>query len=231
MKVSCILASYNRPRLVRQAIKSVADQTHRDYELLVFDDSTVFDIAAVVAEFRLTEVKVVHNQVNKERRRSECRLGINCNEGLAAAKGDLFCFLCDDDYFYSTWFASAVRFFSDVNNAGKKVGFGRLLYSSSMAMTFPQDGHGLFYKEPVADPVCRLDHNQVIHRRLDPPGRWPFEFGHAGNPDAVYFNGIAKMGNLFYPIDAHAVVKRLHAKSFQATIHQIGTPEGETERE
>jgi len=107
MKVSCILVSYNRPRWVRQAIKSVADQTHKDYQLIVIDESDIFDIHEAVKEFSLTQCDVRVVQVAAEQRRNQNRLSINLNAGVALATGDLLCYLADDDYFYPTWFERA----------------------------------------------------------------------------------------------------------------------------
>lgn len=228
LKVSCILTSYNRPNMVRQALKGISDQIHKDYELLVFDDSTILNIHEVVKEFKFQDVQVFHTDVPVEDRRRTNRLGINCNLGLSIAKGDLVCFACDDDYYYPDWFRSASAFFK--GNKDKHAAFGILRYSKSQAMNFPTSGPTLFHKEAILNPACRLDHNQVMHRRFTPPFKWP-EVSKMGDPDAVYFKEIAKAGHAFYPIEAHAVVKRQHAKNLQTTYRELGTPAGETARE
>ena len=51
--ISCILSSYNRPRMVRDALNSVARQIYRRYELIVVDDSDAFDIRDVVPTRRI----------------------------------------------------------------------------------------------------------------------------------------------------------------------------------
>jgi glycosyltransferase involved in cell wall biosynthesis len=229
MKVTCILTSYNRPRMVRDALKSIADQTHKDYELLVYDDSTVFDIKPVVAAFPLTEVRVFHNDLSAAERRAKCRLGVNCNAGLGQAKGDLVCFLCDDDFYWPGWFEAAVRFFTV--NPDKEAGFGKLKFIASAQMVFPKAAHGIWREEPVAKPHGVLDHNQVIHRRFIPPYRWPEDFKYSIAPDGIYFSTIASSGRVFHPIRAEAVVKRAHSMNLQKTLDDIGSPAGEGLRE
>jgi len=231
LKISCILTSYNRPRMVRQALKSVFDQTYKNYELLIFDDSTAFKIMDVLSEFKFPSLQVHHADITAEERRARGRLGVNCNLGLHIAQGDLICFLCDDDYYYPQWFEHAASFFDTNSNLDKRVGFGALSYSENQEMEFPIHGFGIWHDYPISAPGNRLDHNQVMHRRFDPYFRWPEDFHSSVAPDASYFSTIAKAGHNFYPIPSYAVVKRKHSKNLQNTLEEIGTPDGEKLRE
>lgn len=215
MKVSCVLVSFNRPRWVRQAIKSVADQTHKDYQLIVIDESDVFDIYEAVQEFPLTQCDVQRAYVTPEQRRTQNRLSINLNTGVALATGELLCFLADDDYFYPTWFEQASAFFEA--HPEIQAGYGKLVYSNSQEMEFTTDPAPVnlrFFKGPLRDPFDRIDHNQGIHRRFSPPFVWPETLGTLGGPDAYYYRDIGRQ-HLFHAIDAWAAVKRVHPKNLQ----------------
>lgn len=224
MIVSCLLTSYNRPRWLRHALRSVQDQTHKDYELFVLDESTAFDVHEVIREFKFTRVHVHHFEVKPEERGAKTRLSVNINFAMPLVRGDLVCFLCDDDYYYPGWFESAVRYFE--MNPNKHVGYGKLIYSSNPEMIFPKHGRIRFYDGPIGDPYCRLDHNQVIHRTTVPRFAWPEDAASMGAPDGLYFQQLAKK-HLFHPIEAFAVVKREHAKALQKEIDAIrgGTAE------
>jgi glycosyltransferase involved in cell wall biosynthesis len=218
MKISCILVSYNRPRWVRQAIKSVSDQTHKDYQLVVIDESDVFDIHEAVKEFPLTQCDVRKYEVTQAQRRSQNRLSMNLNVGVGIADGGLFCFLADDDYFYPTWFEQASAFFD--SHPDVQAGFGKLVYSDSPDMVFttePAPVNLRFFKGPIRDPFNKIDHNQGIHRRFTPAFKWPENLGAVGGPDAYYYRDIGKQ-HLFHAIDAWAAVKRVHAKNLQACM-------------
>lgn len=218
MKVSCILVSFNRPRWVRQAIKSVADQTHKDYQLIVMDESDLFDIHEAVKEFSLTQCDVRVAQVTKEQRRSQNRLSINLNVGVSMATGDLLCYLADDDYFYPDWFEKACAFFEA--NPEIQAGYGKLVYSNNPEMEFttePAPVNLRFFKGPLRDPFDRIDHNQGIHRRFTPPFTWPETLGTVGGPDAYYYRDIGRQ-HLFHAIDAWAAVKRVHSKNLQGCM-------------
>jgi spore maturation protein CgeD len=222
MKVTCILASYNRPKWIRHSLKSIQDQSHKDYEVIVVDESNLFDIYSTVKEFSFPQVRVHHFKVTQEQRRSQNRIGVKINFALTLAKGDLICFLCDDDYYYPTWFERAALHFN--LHPEQNVGYGILRHSSSREMVFPETGATHFPNAVLKVPI--LDHNQVIYRRFSIPYRWPEEACHMNAPDGVHFNSIAR-DHLFYPIDTFAVIKRSHPKSLQKTIGSIvdGTAE------
>lgn len=213
MKTSVILTSWNRPKFLRDALKSVADQTHPDVQLIVLDESDLFDIHDVLAEFRFRDLVVRRFSVDEEERRTKNRLAINLNLGLDLARGDLVSFLCDDDYYFPDWLSEAVRFFEarpDVHAA-----YGKICLSITADMDFPK-GLVHFPGVVVTDPHCKLDHNQVIHRRFDPPFRWREDasFESMTMPDAFYFREIAAK-HPFHPIDAFAAVKRFHKRNYR----------------
>lgn len=228
MKVTCILTSYNRPTLVRQSIASIAAQTHQDYELIVVDESTVFDIEPVLAEFKLGSVTLIRQSVTAEQRKSQNRLSVNVNAALRVAKGDLVCFLADDDYYFLEWFERAVVYFRANPSIG--AAYGKLVHSHSMEMVFPGDGKTRFPGTTVSDPYCVLDHNQMIHRRIDPPVLWPEDISSLTAPDGLYGREVGKRW-AFHPIDAFAAVKRLHGKNLQQNADKYRAGKLEETRE
>lgn len=218
MSISCILTSSDRPTLVMQALESVERQTHRDYELIVVDDSSHLDIHRACRHFRFPSVQIHHFDVPAAARSAENRLGKNINFALSLASGSLICYLSDDDYYFNDWFEKAAAFFHD--NPQALQGFGSLIYSKSMHMDFSQSGSVRWFDKPLSDPKGKLDHNQVMHRRRAIPVTWPEEKETISDSDGLFFQKLAKQG-LFYPIDAASAVKRLHSKNLQ-----IHAPDG-----
>lgn len=88
--VSVIIPTYNRAELVARAIRSVLAQTFTDYELLVIDDGSTDETAAVVAGFGDRRVRYLRQPRN--RGVSEAR-----NRGLREARGEFIAFLDSDD--------------------------------------------------------------------------------------------------------------------------------------
>jgi glycosyltransferase involved in cell wall biosynthesis len=101
-KVSVIIPTYNRAHLLPKAIGSVLAQTFGDFELIVVDDGSTDDTAAVVERLEDERVSYIW-QENQER--SAAR-----NHGLRLSRGEYVTFLDADDRFFPDKLARQVRF-------------------------------------------------------------------------------------------------------------------------
>jgi glycosyltransferase involved in cell wall biosynthesis len=90
-RVSVMIPTYNRARLLEGAIESVLAQSYRGYEIIVIDDGSTEDIRAVAAHYgpavRYTRIE---------------RAGIAeaRNVGMRMARGEYLCLLDSDDLYY-----------------------------------------------------------------------------------------------------------------------------------
>lgn len=89
MKFSCIMTTFNDGAIMRQSVLSVLNQTHEDLELLIVDDGSGPETAAILAEFDDPRLRVLP-QANDG-------LSSARNRGLHHAGGDYICFLDADD--------------------------------------------------------------------------------------------------------------------------------------
>lgn len=86
--VSVVIPTYNRAELLPDAIRSVVDQTYRDFEIIVVDDGSTDATAEVV---RRADRSVIY--VRQENHgRSHAR-----NQGIVRARGHYLVFLDSDD--------------------------------------------------------------------------------------------------------------------------------------
>lgn len=106
---SVVVCTYNRAHIVGRAIRSVLEQTWDDFELIVVDDGSVDDTAALVASFTDPRVRGVH--------RVNGGLSAARNTGIAAATGRFIIFLDDDDEVDPDWLGSLASV------AGERTGF------------------------------------------------------------------------------------------------------------
>ncbi len=90
--VSIIVPTWNRPELLQDTLRSLVAQEYRNWEAIVVDDAGI-DVAALVAaadpEGRIRHVRHASN------------LGLSAarNTGIRLSRGDILCYLDDDDLF------------------------------------------------------------------------------------------------------------------------------------
>ncbi|NJL86466.1 MAG: glycosyltransferase family 2 protein [Leptolyngbyaceae cyanobacterium SM1_1_3] len=107
--VSVVIPTYNRERLVHTAIKSVLNQTLKDFELIVVDDASTDQTQAVVNHFGDSRVQYLRHQKNS---------GVSAarNTGLAVAQGYYIAFLDSDDEWLLNKLEKQVSQFESVSN-------------------------------------------------------------------------------------------------------------------
>jgi len=88
--VSVVIPTYNRADLIGESIRSVIEQTHSNWELIVIDDGSEDNTREVVSEFsdnRISYFSIEHCGI----------FGKVRNEGLKKSKGGYVAFLDSDD--------------------------------------------------------------------------------------------------------------------------------------
>ncbi len=109
--VSIIVPTYNRPDMLKEALKSVFSQTYRNFEVIVVNDGGV-DVMETIDPLN-NEGKIIYLHHKDNMGRSEAR-----NTGLKAARGKYIAYL-DDDIYYPNHLEILVGFLenSDYNVA------------------------------------------------------------------------------------------------------------------
>ena len=100
-KVSVIIPTYNRARIVGEAIDSVLSQRYDDFELIVVDDGSTDGTEDLVSSYlpRLTYLYQEHQGVSAAR-----------NRGIASARGEYLSFLDSDDLWLKEKLSLQMRF-------------------------------------------------------------------------------------------------------------------------
>jgi glycosyltransferase involved in cell wall biosynthesis len=91
-KISVIMLTYNRERLVGRTIESVLAQTFRDFEYIIVDNGSTDRSGKIAERYAAKDVRirVIH--------RGRGNIGSGRNAGLDAARGEYLTFIDDDDY-------------------------------------------------------------------------------------------------------------------------------------
>lgn len=99
-RVSVILRTVNRPRLLQNALNSLSNQTCPHFEVIVVNDGGP-DITDILDGYNAyLDIQYIRNSFSMGRTAA-------LNVGVAQANGEWLCFLDDDDIFYP-WFMSAM---------------------------------------------------------------------------------------------------------------------------
>ncbi len=102
MLVSIVVATFNRPQALGNALRSISLQTYPQFEVIVVNDGGQ-DVSDVVAQWRpLMAIQYVRLPSNAGLARAR-------NVGVRHASGDIICFLDDDDTMLAEHLQAGVR--------------------------------------------------------------------------------------------------------------------------
>jgi len=96
--VTVLMPTYNRPETLREAVRSVVEQSFGDWELLVINDGGA-EVGPIVRSFGDRRIVYVSRPAN--RGKAAC-----LNAGLARARGRYIAYLDDDDRWYPNHLAT-----------------------------------------------------------------------------------------------------------------------------
>lgn len=99
-RVSVIIPTHNRHKLLQDAVESALAQTYPNLEIIVVDDGSTDNTAEIVAQYggKVTYIKQANQDVAAAR-----------NTGIRAASGEYLTFLDDDDLIMPTKIARQVQ--------------------------------------------------------------------------------------------------------------------------
>lgn len=89
--VSVIITTYNRAKLVQEAVQSVFNQTYKNYEIIIIDDGSVNGTKKVISQLSSKKIRYIY-QDNHGYAHAE-------NQGMQQARGKYIAFLDSDDLF------------------------------------------------------------------------------------------------------------------------------------
>lgn len=108
--IAVILLSYNRPRMLCEALSTCLDAD----QLIVTDDGSDFDVHELVTSCRRDAQFVTNAPLPLHERLLAARVGNLINRALQLVRCDVVTYLCDDDLFHPSWLPT-VRAFFDAN--------------------------------------------------------------------------------------------------------------------
>lgn len=109
LMISVIMPVYNVEKYVSSCIKSVLDQTYKNFELIVINDGSTDNSLQEVMQFKYDPRVKIYSQKNQG-------LSAARNTGLKYAKGDYIYFLDSDDQLNVNFFGLVINEFENKSN-------------------------------------------------------------------------------------------------------------------
>jgi len=150
--VSVIMPTYNRESQLLRAARSVIDQTHQAFELIIVDDGSTDDTASILVDLledpRVSVLRLERGGVSRAR-----------NEGLRRANGDFIAYLDSDNRWDGQYLELML---AGMDQSGSDIGYS--------AMKLEQHGRVVGYRGDEFDyEECLRDNyvdlNVLCHRR------------------------------------------------------------------
>jgi hypothetical protein len=209
MLVTCVCVCHNKPDLTHEAILSVVNQSHHDWELLIVDSGVLYD-QGYYDKFpwrydeRITIIRSTETQETKDTKAMAPWCFNECyRKGLV--KGELVMFLCDDDLLYPNAFEAFIGYSMFHPEA-------RAMYASQDIGVIYPNGWRVIVGERRADVVggrcvngkrmdCVVDYLQLcIKRSVLDQIEWPEGKDTESHADGIFMEQIGSVYPIF-PLD------------------------------
>jgi len=145
-KVSVIVTTYNRPELLRRALKSVQNQLYANWECIIVNDGGK-DVSDVIDELQDGRFRYFdHSHVGRPRA---------LNTALEQAIGDYIAYLDDDD----EWFPEHLKICVDFLEAEPSIG---VVYTKAIGTSYTKKTDGTEQvMEDFVEPLSEFDRSRL----------------------------------------------------------------------
>ena len=129
--ISVVIPLYNKEKSIRATLKSVLAQTYTDYEVIIVNDGSTDNSAAVCEEYiKNLNFETINLKQENIRLFSKPNGGVSSarNFGVEKSRGEYVAFLDGDDLWKPTYLEEAVRLIKDFPGASiYGLGLGKLI--------------------------------------------------------------------------------------------------------
>jgi glycosyltransferase involved in cell wall biosynthesis len=220
-KSHVLLLSYNRPRMLKDAVDSVKKQNDQTLILHIIDDGSDFSsdyfYNEILKEHDFDVVYYQHPKMDNTERVKNNRLSDNINAVIETlSKEDIVNYLCDDDILGVNWVSRAAKALDSTPKMHVAVG---------QAFTFNDNQDP--YTESIfgmpgdfSDKALYWGTGTFAHKVLcfkDEDIRWQSNnFGHS--QDIRFINDMMNMHPQFLVLESPVVYRREHEKSLSSLL-------------
>jgi len=208
--VSIIIPAFNASAWITDAIKSVLEQSYKNWELIIVNDGSTDNTFETASSFKDKRIRVM-SQENR---------GVSAarNSGLAKMNGEYFCFLDADDILPSDSLAARVELFlekPDVNFVDGRVEVRDMNQKKILRVYQPTFQGNPFDKLINLSGECYLGLTWMIRRDLNKTYR--FNEGMTHCEDLLFFTELSQDGIYDY-VEQTVLIYRINPKSAMSNL-------------
>jgi len=156
--VSVVIPTYNRPQMLGEAVRSVVNQTEKNFEIIVVNDAGQ-PVEEVLKAFNDQRIKLVTLPENKG-------LAAARNSGIAVAAGKYIALLDDDDLFLPGHLSAALTVLSDQRP---------VVYTDAWRVTFNKTGGAYQAVDKRVPYSMDFDRNKLLLGNISPVNCFVFD--------------------------------------------------------
>ncbi len=112
MKASIVIANYNNAKFINECINSLNSQTHKNAEIIFFDDNSQDNSVEIIKKFK--NIKVIENNIQTNFATLNQMNAFK--KAIEESSGDIIFFLDSDDYFHEKKIERIIKIFSEKND-------------------------------------------------------------------------------------------------------------------
>ncbi len=159
MLVSVIIPTYNRRNLLDNSIKSVLNQTYKNFEIIIIDDNSNDGTYEYIKKINHDKIQYIKNKETMYAPRSR-------NIGISHSKGDLIAFLDDDDEWYPNKLEKQIKLFQDSDVGLVYGGIDLFFEDYSLSYSTSPELKGDIYKNMLIKNYIGATPSVVIRRDI-----------------------------------------------------------------
>lgn len=171
MKILILSSYYNRPKLIRNMLKSLieADKLHQDWELAILDDNSPIPVQDIVEEEMvgyLEKIRIENSNMSfEDKMQRGLVLGEYANRAIRESEADIGILLCDDDELVPEYLKQISDYFE--TNEYVKYCYSKIyVFNPFVVETKLQKCDNNKYNQWIGpiNPVGKVDASQVAWR-------------------------------------------------------------------
>lgn len=226
LTASVILLSYNRPRMLREAIDSVVSQSYPKLDLYVCDDGSDFDVWETISSYEDERILLYQApRIKTDQRIKHSRIAENIGNILKEIddQGVVF-YLCDDDLMAPEWISRSMRGYATYPD--NHVVAGESWYFNE-GESLADAKYGMDMYESSGIPTAYWSTGSFSHRMIcyrEEGLRWKDNI-HGHSQDTNFIMDLWKLHSDYIYIPVPALYRREHDNTLSAKLGRKG-PDG-----